>query len=64
MNAPDLFAALNSAQDLLMRVACQESDTLNENLRATLRHEALAACAVLHTNLPRPARLARKAVAS
>ena len=64
MKTSDLFAALNSAQDLLMRVACQEADTLNENLRATLRVEALAACAVLQANLPRPARLARKAVAS
>lgn len=42
-----LMAALNSAQQMLMSVACQPSDVLCEQLRANLRAEAIRAVEVL-----------------
>lgn len=45
--APDLLAELIIAADLLMGVACQPADTLNETLREKLRATALSAYAVL-----------------
>lgn len=42
-----LVTALNSAQQMLMSVACQPSDVLCEQLRANLRAEAISAVEVL-----------------
>lgn len=40
--ATEIAKRLNAAQQLLMGVACQPSDSLSEELRANLRTEALA----------------------